>query len=82
MAMEFDDCKNFVVWNENYEDAIRELAALKFEAVNSELSEQYRFNKYNHMYVGGFQILKLITGKDYATINRDIVDAYNSRYNK
>lgn len=82
MAMEFDDCKNFVVWNENYEDAIRELAALKFEAVNSELSEQYRFNKYNRMYVGGFQILKLLTGKDYATINRDIVDAYNSRYNK
>lgn len=82
MAMEFDDCKGSVLWREQYQEAVRTLAWWKFEAVNSEICEPRRFAKYNDRYVGGFEILKIVTGKTYGDINRDIVDAYNERYNK
>lgn len=70
------------VWGSDYQEAIYTLAWWRFEAFNSELSEPRRFSKYNDRYVGGFEMLKTLTGKSYAEINCDIVDAYNTRYNK
>lgn len=63
-----------------YRQAIRLLAQWKFEAVNSELTEPHRHERYSDRYDIGRNIVKILTQKSNAEIDHDINFAYNKAY--
>lgn len=67
-------------WTAEYRQAVRLLARWKFEAVNSELTEPHRYERYSDRYVIGRDMVKILTQKSYAEINYDINLAYNKVY--
>lgn len=67
-------------WSAEYRQAIHLLARWKFEAVNSELTEPHRYERYSDRYDIGRDMVKILTQKSYAEINYDINLAYNKVY--
>lgn len=67
-------------WTTEYRQAIHLLARWKFEAVNSELTEPHRYERYSDRYVIGRDMVKILTQKAYAEINYDVNLAYNEVY--
>lgn len=67
-------------WTTEYRQAVHLLARWKFEAVNSELTEPHRYERYSDRYVIGCDMVKILTQKSYAEINHDINMAYNKVY--
>jgi hypothetical protein len=64
-------------WPWGYREAVYTLARWKFEAVNSELTEPHRYERYSERYYIGRDMVKILTQKSYAKINYDITLVYN-----
>lgn len=66
------DSVNINTRESGYRRAIRNLAAWRHEAINSELTEPHRYARYADLYRFGVDLVKILTGKTYAEIERDI----------
>lgn len=60
-----------------YQEAIYTLARCRFEALNSEIIEPRRYERYSDRYSAGLEVVKVLTGKSYQEIDRDVTAAYN-----
>ncbi len=67
-------------WGSGYRQAIYDLAACRHEAINSELTEPYRYARYADRYRFGLSLVKFLTGETYAKIDSDITLVYNRAY--
>lgn len=74
------DSVNINTWESGYRRAIYNLARCRHEAINSELTEPYRYARYADRYRFGLDLVKILTGKTYAKIDRDINLIYNKAY--
>lgn len=71
---------NINTCDSGYRQAIYRLALCKHEAINSELTEPHRYARYADRYTFGLDLVKNLTGKTYAEIDRDINLVYNNAY--
>lgn len=60
-----------------YQEAIYTLARCRFEALNSEIIEPRRYERYSDRYSAGLEAVKVLTGKSYQEIDRDVTAIYN-----
>ena len=60
-----------------YQEAIYTLARCRFEALNSEIIEPRRYERYSDRYSAGLEVVKVLTGKSYREIDRDVTAIYN-----
>lgn len=74
------DSANINTWDSGYRQAIYSLANCRNEAINSELTEPHRYERYVIRYTFGLDLVKKLTGKTYAEIDRDINLVYNKAY--
>lgn len=74
------DSVNITTWDSGYRRAIYNLAAWRYEAINSELTEPHRYARYTDLYRFGVDLVKILTGKTCAEIERDINLIYNKEY--
>lgn len=74
------DSVNNDTWDSGYRRAIRNLAVWRHESINSELTEPHRYARYADLYRFGVDLVKILTGKTYAEIERDINLVYNKEY--
>ena len=63
-----------------YQEAIYNLARCRFEALNSEIIEPRRYERYSDRYSAGLEAVKVLTGKSYQEIDRDVTFACNKMY--
>lgn len=74
------DSVNINTWGSGYRRAIYSVATYRYEAINSELTEPHRYARYADRYAIGLDLVKILTGKPYAEIERDINLVYNNAY--
>lgn len=67
-------------WSSGYQEAIYKLALCRFEALNSEIIEPRRYERYADRYSAMLEMVKALTGKPYAEIDRDVIAIYNKVY--
>lgn len=67
-------------WSSGYQQAIYDLASCRFEALNSELVEPSRYELYADRYSTMLETVKVLTGKSYQEIDRDVIAIYNKLY--
>lgn len=67
-------------WPSGYQQAIYALARCRFEALNSEITEPRRYERYTERYSAGLEMVKALTGKSYREIDRDVIAIYNKLY--
>lgn len=67
-------------WSSGYQEAIYALARYRFEALNSEIIEPRRYERYTERYSTGLEMVKALTGKSYQEIDRDVMAIYNKLY--
>ena len=60
-----------------YQNAIHTLARCRFEALNSEITEPRRHERYADRYSAMLEAVKALTGKSYQEIDRDVIAIYN-----
>ena len=60
-----------------YQHAIYALARCRFEAINSEIIEPRRYERYADRYSAMLEMVKAPTGKSYQEIGRDVIAIYN-----
>lgn len=63
-----------------YRKAIYALARWRFEALNSEITEPRRYERYADRYSTGLEMVKALTGKSCQEIDRDVIAIYNKLY--
>lgn len=71
---------NINTWDSGYCRAIHNLAEWRCETINSELTEPHRYAHYADLYRFGVDLVKILTGKTCAEIERDINLIYNKEY--
>lgn len=64
-------------WSSGYQEAICALARCRFEALNSEIIEPRRYERYADRYSAMLEMVKALTGKSYREIDRDVIAIYN-----
>lgn len=64
-------------WSSGYQKAIYALARCRFEALNSEIIEPRRYERYSDRYSAMLEMVKALTGKSYQEIDRDVIAIYN-----
>lgn len=64
-------------WSSGYQEAIYKLARCRFEAVNSDIIEPRRYRRYADRYSNMLEMVKVLTGKSYQEIDRDVIAVYN-----
>lgn len=67
-------------WSSGYQEAVHALARCRFEALNSEITEPRRYERYAERYSTGLEMVKALTGKSYQEIDRDVIAIYNKLY--
>lgn len=67
-------------WSSGYQEAIYALARCRFEALNSEITEPRRYERYTDRYSTGLEMVKVLTGKSYQEIDRDVTAICNKLY--
>lgn len=67
-------------WSSGYHEAICNLARCRFEALNSEIIEPRRYERYSDRYSAGLEAVKVLTGKSYREIDRDVIAVYKKMY--
>ncbi len=67
-------------WSSGYQQAIYDLARCRFEALSSELVETRRYKRYADRYSIMLETVKVLTGKSYQEIDRDVIAIYNKLY--
>lgn len=67
-------------WSSGYQEAIYNLARCRFEALNSEIIEPRRYERYTERYSAGLELVKVLTGKSYQEIDRDVIAIYKKLY--
>lgn len=67
-------------WSSGYQRVIYELALCRFEALNSEIVEPRRYERYAGRYRAMLDTVKALTGKSYQEIDRDVIAIYNKLY--
>lgn len=67
-------------WSSGYHEAIYKLARCRFEALNSDIIEPRRYERYSDRYSTMLEIVKVLTGKSYQEIDRDVIAVYNKVY--
>lgn len=67
-------------WSSGYQHAIYMLARCRFEALSSELVETRRYKRYADRYSTMLEAVKVLTGKSYQEIDRDVISIYNKLY--
>lgn len=67
-------------WSSGYQEAIYKLARCRFEALNSEIIEPRRYERYADRYSAMLEMVKALTGKSYQEIDRDVIAIYNKLY--
>lgn len=64
-------------WSSGYQEAIYALARCRFEALNSDIIEPRRYSRYADRYSAMLEMVKVLTGKSYQEIDRDVIAIYN-----
>lgn len=64
-------------WSSGYQEAIYKLARCRFEALNSDIIEPRRYERYADRYSIMLETVKALTGKSYQEIDRDVISIYN-----
>lgn len=64
-------------WSSGYQQAIYMLARCRFEALNSEIIEPRRSERYADRYSAMLEMAKALTGESYQEIDRDVIAIYN-----
>lgn len=64
-------------WSSGYQEAIYKLARCRFEALNSDIIEPRRYERYSDRYSTMLEMVKVLTGKSYQEIDRDVIAVYN-----
>ena len=64
-------------WSSGYQEAIYALARCRFEALNSDIIEPRRYERYADRYSAMLETVKALTGKSYQEIDRDVIAIYN-----
>lgn len=64
-------------WPSGYQEAIYKLARCRFEALNSEIIEPRRYERYADRYSAMLEMVKTLAGKSYQEIDRDVIAIYN-----
>ena len=64
-------------WSSGYQEAIYKLARCRFEALNSGVIESRRYERYAERYSAMLEMVKVVTGKSYQDIDRDVIAIYN-----
>lgn len=64
-------------WSSGYREAIYKLARCRFEALNSEIIEPRRYERYADRYSSMLEMVKALAGKSYQDIDRDVIAIYN-----
>lgn len=64
-------------WSSGYQEAIYKLARCRFEALNSDIIEPRRYERYADRYSAMLEMVKALTGKSYQEIDRDVIAIYN-----
>lgn len=64
-------------WSSGYQRAIYKLALCRFEALNSDIIEPRRYERYADRYSAMLEMVKALTGKSYQEIDRDVIAIYN-----
>ena len=67
-------------WSSGYQKAIYKLALCRFEALNSDIIEPRRYERYAELYSIMLETVKALTGKSYQEIDRDVISIYNKLY--
>lgn len=67
-------------WSSGYQQAIYKLACCRFKALNSEIIEPRRYERYSDRYSTMLETVKALTGKSYQEIDRDVIAIYNQLY--
>ena len=67
-----NDSATIDTWEQGYLEAVYTLARCRHEAINSELTEPYRYARYADRYTFGLDMVKTLTRKSYVEIDRDI----------
>lgn len=67
-------------WSSGYQEAIYKLASCRFEALNSDITEPRRYERYADRYSAMLEMVKALTGKSYQEIDRDVTAVYNKVY--
>lgn len=67
-------------WSSGYQEAIYKLASCRFEALNSDIIEPRRYERYVGRYSTMLEMIKVLTGKSYQEIDRDVIAIYNKVY--
>lgn len=67
-------------WSSGYHEAIYALARCRFEALNSEITEPRRYERYADRYSTMLKMVKALTAKSYREIDRDVLAIYNKLY--
>ena len=67
-------------WSSGYQEAIYKLARCRFEALNSDIVEPRRYERYADRYSTMLEMVKALTGKGYQEIDRDVIAIYNKVY--
>lgn len=67
-------------WSSGYQKAIYALARCRFEALNSDIIEPRRYERYADRYGAMLETVKVLTGKSYQEIDRDVIAIYNKLY--
>lgn len=60
-----------------YREATYKLALCRFEALNSDIIEPRRYERYADRYSAMLETVKALTGKSYQEIDRDVIAVYN-----
>lgn len=63
-----------------YQEAIHKLARCRFEALNSDIIEPRRYERYADRYSAMLEVVKALTGKSYQEIDRDVIAVCNKVY--
>lgn len=71
------DSANINTWSSGYQEAIYKLARCRFEALNSDIIEPRRYERYADRYSTMLEMVKALTGKSYQEIDRDVIAIYN-----
>lgn len=64
-------------WSSGYQEAIYKLARCRLEALNSEIIEPRRYERYADRYSAMLEMVKALAGKSYQEIDRDVIAIYN-----
>lgn len=67
-------------WSSGYQEAIYKLARCRFEALNSDIIEPRRYERYADRYSAMLEMVKALTDKSYQEIDRDVINIYNKVY--